>query len=197
MSKDIFWQELSVKQSDRTIIKGHRPHCVWFTGLSGAGKTTVANMFERRLLKQGVHTILLDGDNLRHGLNKDLGFGEADRGENIRRVAEVSRIMFDAGLVVIASLISPFSSDRQMARELFSQGDFTEVFVDTPLAECQLRDPKNLYEKARNGQLKNMTGLGSRYEVPVSPEVVIDTINLSADCSSELLFNEIKNKILL
>lgn len=173
--KNIVWQELAVKQEHRSQIKNHQPKCIWFTGLSGAGKTTIANLLEKALLERGVHTYLLDGDNVRHGLNKDLGFSDADRVENIRRVAEVARLMYDAGLVVITSFISPFSADREMARGLFQEGDFIEVFIETPINVCEERDPKGLYAKVRKGELKGFSGIDSLYEPRRSPEIVIRT----------------------
>lgn len=178
---NIRWQQLSINKSARARQKCQLPRCIWFTGLSGSGKSTIANLLEKRLFDQGLHTYLLDGDNLRHGLNRDLGFTEADRVENIRRVAEVSRLMVDAGLIVIASFISPFQSERQMARRLFSDSEFFEVFVDTPLAECEKRDVKGLYAKARRGELRNFTGIDSAYERPEHPELIVDTCNFSAE----------------
>lgn len=189
LNKNLVWQELAVKQEDRSQIKNHQPKCIWFTGLSGAGKTTIANLLEKALLDQGIHTYLLDGDNVRHGLNKDLGFSDADRTENIRRVAEVSRLMYDAGLIVIASFISPFESDRKTARELFPKGDFIEVFVETSIEVCEKRDPKGLYAKVRQGVLKGFSGIDSPYEPPCAPEVVIRTEVLTPDTSvAQLLF---------
>jgi len=164
---------------------GQRPCVVWFTGLSGAGKSTIANLVEKRLHALGRHTYLLDGDNVRHGLNKDLGFTDADRVENIRRVAEVSRLMVDAGLVVLVSFISPFRSERRMARALVADGEFIEVYVDTPLDVAESRDPKGLYVKARRGELKNFTGVDSPYEVPEQPELRLDTTRLTAEDSAQ------------
>lgn len=188
-NRHIVWQELAVKQCDRSQIKNHPSRCIWFTGLSGAGKTTIANLLEKTLLERGIHTYLLDGDNLRHGLNKDLGFSDADRTENIRRVAEVARLMLDAGLIVITSFISPFESDRQMARGLFSQCDFVEVFVKTPFGVCELRDPKGLYAKARKGELKGFTGIDSPYEAPKNPELSVDTELLSPKEAVEMIMD--------
>ena len=168
---NVHWQQLDVDRSARARIKGQTPRCLWFTGLSGAGKSTIANLVERRLLADGFHTILLDGDNVRHGLNRDLGFTDADRVENIRRVAEVAKLMMDAGLVVLVSFISPFRAERQMARDLIGDGEFMEVFVDAPLAVCEDRDVKGLYAKARAGKIANFTGIGSPYEAPESPEI--------------------------
>lgn len=152
---------------------------VWFTGLSGAGKSTIANLVEKRLHALGRHTYLLDGDNVRHGLNKDLGFTEEDRVENIRRVAEVSKLMVDAGLIVLTAFISPFRAERRMAREMLEDGEFVEVYVETPLAVAEARDVKGLYRKARAGQLKNFTGIDSPYEAPENAELTVDTTTLS------------------
>lgn len=174
-SSNIHWQALEVGRAARAEIKQQEPCCIWFTGLSGSGKSTIANLLEKRLHAEGRHTYLLDGDNVRHGLNRDLGFTEADRVENIRRIAEVSRLMVDAGLIVLVSFISPYRSERQMARELFAEGEFVEVFVDTPLAECERRDPKGLYAKVRRGELKNFTGVDSSYEPPEHAEVHLDS----------------------
>jgi bifunctional enzyme CysN/CysC len=185
---NIRWQALSIDKAARAQTKQQTPRCIWFTGLSGSGKSTIANMLEKKLFEQGFHTYLLDGDNLRHGLNRDLGFTEADRVENIRRVAEVARLMVDAGLIVLASFISPYRSEREMARQLFAEGEFIEVFVDTPLAECELRDVKGLYAKARRGELKNFTGIDSAYESPETPELALDTCKLTPEiCVQHIL----------
>ena len=180
-SQNVHWQALDVHKDARAEIKNQKPCVIWFTGLSGAGKSTIANLVEKRLLSLGCHTYLLDGDNVRHGLNKDLGFTEADRVENIRRVAEVARLMVDAGLIVLVSFISPFRSERRMARELVDESEFIEVFVDTPLAVAEQRDPKGLYRKARRGELKNFTGVDSPYESPEHPDVTLDTTRLSPE----------------
>ena len=172
---NIHWQHLDVDKTSRAAIKRQQPRCLWFTGLSGAGKSTIANLVEKKLLAMGRHTDLLDGDNVRHGLNKDLGFTDEDRVENIRRVAEVARLMTDAGLVVLVSFISPFRAEREMARALFPEGEFLEVHVDTSLAEAERRDVKGLYAKARRGELRNFTGIDSPYEAPESPELHLDT----------------------
>ncbi|MBB5014481.1 bifunctional enzyme CysN/CysC [Rehaibacterium terrae] len=172
---NVHWQQLDVDKAARAAIKGQAPRCLWFTGLSGAGKSTIANLVERRLHALGHHTYLLDGDNVRHGLNKDLGFSDEDRVENIRRVAEVAKLMVDAGLIVLVSFISPFRAERRMARELFAPGEFVEVFVDAPLEVCERRDPKGLYAKARAGQIPNFTGIGSPYEPPERAELHLDT----------------------
>ena len=172
---NIHWQHMDVDRQARARIKHQQPRCLWFTGLSGAGKSTIANLVEKKLLATGQHTYLLDGDNVRHGLNKDLGFTDEDRVENIRRVAEVAKLMTDAGLVVLVSFISPFRAEREMARALFADGEFLEVHVDTTLAEAERRDVKGLYAKVRRGELRNFTGIDSPYEAPESPEVHLDT----------------------
>lgn len=190
-AKNIHWQSLDVSKEARAGIKHQQPCCIWLTGLSGSGKSTIANLLEKRLLADGHHTYLLDGDNLRHGLNRDLGFTEADRVENIRRVGEVARLMVDAGLIVLVSLISPYRAGRQMARELFAEGEFIEVFVDTPLSECERRDPKGLYAKARRGELKNFTGIDSTYEAPENPEIHLRGWGLLAEASVEMILSRL------
>ncbi|RAK66509.1 sulfate adenylyltransferase subunit CysN [Phenylobacterium kunshanense] len=187
-SQNIHWQATDVSKAARALAKGQKARVVWFTGLSGSGKSTIANLLEKRLAAEGRHTYLLDGDNVRHGLNKDLGFTDEDRVENIRRVAEVSKLMVDAGLIVLVSFISPFRAERRMARELMGDGEFVEVFVDTPLAEAEKRDVKGLYAKARAGQLKNFTGIDSPYEAPENPELRIDTTARSAEEAAEQIF---------
>ena len=187
-ASNIHWQALDLNKTARALIKHQQPRCIWFTGLSGSGKSTVANLLEKRLHAAGQHTYLLDGDNVRHGLNRDLGFTEADRVENIRRVAEVARLMLDAGLVVLVSFISPYRAERRMARELFAPGEFVEVFVDAPLSECERRDPKGLYAKARRGELKNFTGIDSGYEAPEAPEIHLRTDEMdAAECVRNVL----------
>ena len=183
----MFWQSLAVDKDARSALKDQKTLCVWFTGLSGAGKSTLANLLEKRLHEAGRHTYLLDGDNVRQGLNRDLGFSEADRVENIRRVAEVARLMTDAGLIVVVSFISPFRGERRMARDLFAPGEFIEVFVDAPLAECERRDPKGLYAKARRGELKDFTGIDSAYEVPENAELTLNTLQHSAAECTEII----------
>ncbi len=190
-SDNVHWQAVDIHKSARAGIKGQRPRVLWFTGLSGAGKSTIANLVEKRLHVLGRHTYLLDGDNVRHGLNKDLGFTEADRVENIRRVAEVARLMVDAGLIVLTAFISPFRSERGMARSLLAAGEFVEVFIDTPLAAAELRDVKGLYAKARRGELKNFTGIDSPYEAPEHPEIHIDTTLISPEQAAELIVERV------
>ncbi len=180
-ASNIHWQALELDQAARAAALHQRPRCIWFTGLSGSGKSTIANLLEKRLHAEGRHTYLLDGDNVRHGLNRDLGFTEADRVENIRRVAEVARLMVDAGLIVLVAFISPFRAERRMARALFAEGEFVEVFVDAPLAECERRDPKGLYAKARRGELANFTGIDSPYEAPEAPEVRLSSAAMAPE----------------
>jgi len=191
-AQNVHWQAIDVDKDAHALLKGHRPCIVWFTGLSGAGKSTIANLVERRLHSLGVHTTLLDGDNVRHGLNHDLGFTEADRIENIRRVAEVARLMVDAGVVVLVSFISPFQAERRMARDLVLDGEFCEVFVDTPLAVAEDRDVKGLYGKARRGELPNFTGIDSPYEPPEDPEVRIDTTAVTPAEAAEQVVGQLR-----
>ncbi len=187
-SQNIHWQATDISKAARAAAKGQKARVVWFTGLSGSGKSTIANLLEKRLAAEGRHTYLLDGDNVRHGLNRDLGFTDEDRVENIRRVAEVSKLMVDAGLIVLVSFISPFRAERRLARELLGEGEFVEVFVDTPLAEAEKRDVKGLYAKARKGELKNFTGIDSPYEAPENAEIRIDTTQLTAEQAAEAIF---------
>lgn len=186
-STNIHWQSLEVGKAQRALLKNQTPRCIWFTGLSGSGKSTVANQLEKRLHAEGRHTYMLDGDNVRHGLNRDLGFTDADRVENLRRVAEVAKLMVEAGLIVIVSFISPFRAERRAARDLFAPEEFVEIHVSTPIAECEKRDVKGLYAKARKGELKNFTGIDSPYEVPENAEMVIDTSTKSPEeCALEV-----------
>ena len=169
----VIWRSAGIDKTARARAKSQTPCVLWFTGLSGAGKSTVASRLERKLYAAGVHTYLLDGDNVRRGLNRDLGFTDRDRVESVRRVAEVAKLMADAGLVVIVAMISPFRSERRMARNLMQKGEFVEIFVDTPLAVCEARDPKGLYAAARRGALPDFTGVDSPYEPPETPEIVL------------------------
>jgi adenylylsulfate kinase len=175
LSTNLTWHQAAVSKEDRARQKRQKPCVIWFTGLSGAGKSTLANALERALFERGHHCYLLDGDNVRHGLNRDLGFSDADRVENIRRIAEVAKLLVDAGLIAMTAFISPFRADRQLARDLLPADEFIEVYVATSLAVCEQRDPKGLYRKARAGQIPNFTGIDSAYEAPVNPELVIDT----------------------
>ena len=188
---NIHRQHLDVSRETHAHLKGQKPAVLWFTGLSGAGKSTIANLVEKKLAARGRHTFLLDGDNIRHGLNRDLGFTEADRIENIRRVGEVARLMADAGLIVLTAFISPFRAERHMVRRMVSEGEFFEIFVDTPLAEAEKRDVKGLYAKARSGELKNFTGIDSPYEPPEHAEIHIDTTELSADEAADLIVEKL------
>jgi bifunctional enzyme CysN/CysC len=182
---NIHWQPLLIGKTERAALKHQRPAIVWFTGLSGAGKSTIANMVEQRLHTAGHHTMLLDGDNVRHGLNRDLGFTEADRVENIRRAGEVARLLTEAGLIVLCSFISPYHAEREMVRRLVPDGDFIEVFIDTPIEECVRRDPKGLYAKAKAGKIKNFTGFDAPYEAPVNPEIHLHTVGQQPETLAE------------
>ena len=180
-ASNIHWEAMDIDKASRAEAKGQKPVILWFTGLSGAGKSTVANLVEKQLHARGNHTITLDGDNVRHGLNRDLGFTEADRVENVRRVSEVSKLMLDAGLITLSSFISPFRSERKMARDRVETDEFCEIFVDTPLAVAEQRDAKGLYKKARAGEIKNFTGIDSPYEKPQNPEIHLQMEDLSAE----------------
>lgn len=173
-SKNLFPQSFDITRQDREALKAQQGKVIWFTGLSGSGKSTLANALEHALYQAGKHTYILDGDNVRHGLNKDLGFSDADRIENIRRIAEVARLMADAGLIVITAFISPFKKDRELARDLIGTDHFFDVYVNTPLAVCEQRDPKGLYQKARRGEVVHMTGISSPYEAPEHPRFIAD-----------------------
>ncbi|MFT3905303.1 MAG: sulfate adenylyltransferase subunit CysN [Steroidobacteraceae bacterium] len=193
-SENIHWQALDVNKDNRAGQKNQQACVLWFTGLSGAGKSTIANLVEKKLFGLGRHTYTLDGDNVRHGLNRDLGFTDADRVENIRRVGEVARLMTDAGLIVLVSFISPFRAERRMARALLKEGEFLEIFIDAPLAEVEKRDPKGLYRKARAGEIRNFTGIDSPYEPPENPELRIDTTSLSAVEAAELIIEHLRRQ---
>lgn len=181
----LYRHAMKVDKAARATVNGQKPCVLWFTGLSGAGKSTVADLVEQRLYALGKRTMILDGDNVRHGLNRDLGFSDADRIENIRRVGEVARLMVDAGLITLVSFISPFRSEREMVRELMEPGEFLEIFVDASLEVCEARDPKGLYRKARAGQLPNFTGIGSRYEPPGTPELRLPAGDAPPDVLAE------------
>jgi bifunctional enzyme CysN/CysC len=196
-SRNVRWAAPSIGKASHAEQKGQQPCVLWLTGLSGSGKSTIANVVERKLHAIGRHSYLLDGDNVRKGLNKDLGFTQSDRVENIRRVAEVARLMVDAGLIVITSFISPFESERRMARDLFADGEFIEVFVDAPLAVAEERDPKQLYARARRGEIANFTGIDSPYEPPEAPELHIDTTYTSAEEAGERILDELRQRGIL
>jgi bifunctional enzyme CysN/CysC len=185
--QNVHWQTTEVTRERRARLLHQKPAVLWLTGLSGAGKSTIANLVETKLASLDRHTILLDGDNLRHGLNSDLGFSEADRAENIRRVGEVAKLLTDAGLIVISAFISPFRAERAMVRRLLRPGEFFEVFIDTPLALAEARDVKGLYKKARAGQLTHFTGVDSPYEIPHAPELRIDTTKLSLEEAADAI----------
>lgn len=195
-NNSLYLQRMSVQKEHRALKNDHKPCVVWLTGLSGSGKTSTADALENKLHALGYKTYTLDGDNVRHGLNNDLGFTDADRVENIRRVAEVAKLMVDAGLIVITAFISPFISERKYARQIFADNEFIEVFVDTPIEVCEARDPKGLYKKARSGQLKNFTGIDSEYQKPQNPEIVLESSKKSpeelADYVLEYLISKTK-----
>ena len=188
----LHWQRIDVDKRAHAMLKGHAPCVVWFTGLPAAGKSTIANLVEERLHALGMHTYLLDGDNVRHGLNADLGFTQADRVENVRRVAEVARLMVDAGLVVLVASISPFRAERRFARSLVAPNEFCEVFVDVPLAVAEARDPKGLYAKARRGGLPNFTGIDSPYERPEHPEVSVESHRMTAEEAGQRVIEQLR-----
>ena len=190
-AQNVHWQALEVSRENHARLKNQRPMVLWLTGLSGAGKSTIANLVEKKLSRMNRHTFLLDGDNIRHGLNRDLGFTDADRVENIRRIGEVAKLMTDAGLIVITAFISPFRAERRMVRELMAPGEFVEVFIDTPLIDAEARDTKGLYAKARRGELKNFTGIDSPYERPEAPEVHIDTTSLTPEQAADLIIEKL------
>jgi len=190
---NVHWQALEVTKVARADIKHQQARCLWFTGLSGSGKSTIANLLEKRLHAEGKHTYILDGDNVRHGLNRDLGFTEEDRVENIRRVGEVAKLLVDAGLIVIVAFISPYRAERQLARGLFEPGEFIEVYVDTPLEECERRDVKGLYAKARRGELKNFTGIDSDYEAPLAPEIHLQTVATKPETCVDHIFRLLRS----
>ena len=194
---NIVWHSTAVTKATRAALNGQRSCILWFTGYSGSGKSTTASALERRLAELGLHTYLLDGDNIRHGLNKELGFNDADRIENIRRIGEVSKLFVDAGLIVISAFISPFREERQMVRELVEDGEFFEVFMGTPLETCEQRDPKGLYKKARAGEIKNFTGIDDPYECPLNPEIHLktDKMTLNEEVNTIIRYLE-KNSII-
>lgn len=188
MSTNIVWHKHAVDKARRAESLGQKPRVLWFTGLSGSGKSTIANLLEQKLTAQDKHTYLLDGDNIRHGLCGDLGFTAQDRVENIRRISEVSKLFVDAGMIVITAFISPFRADRAFCRNLLAEGEFVEVFVDTPIEVCEQRDPKGLYKKARSGDIKDFTGIDSDYEAPNTPEIRLEYVEESAEQTVERLY---------
>jgi adenylyl-sulfate kinase len=191
INKNIQFQHFNLTQIERTKIKNQTPICLWMTGLSGAGKSTLANALELELNKKGKHTYILDGDNLRHGLNSDLGFSEADRNENVRRAAEAAQLMVDAGLIVIVGLISPFKQERDWVRSRFNDNQFKEIYISTSLQECEQRDVKGLYQKARQGEVKDFTGIDSPYEPPENPDAIIDTQDKSVSECVQLILEKV------
>jgi len=194
LNKNIVWHDHHITKEERAALKGQKPCILWFTGLSGSGKSTVANAVESKLFELKKHTYLLDGDNVRMGLNKGLTFSDKDRVENIRRIGEVSKLFVDAGSIVLTAFISPFQKERDVVRDLVDEGEFIEVFIDTPLAICESRDPKGLYEKARKGEIPNFTGISSPYEAPEKPEIHVKTEKLSIDESAMQIVTYLEEK---
>jgi adenylylsulfate kinase len=188
------WQPTTLDKTQRARQKQQNPCVLWFTGLSGSGKSTTANAVDQKLFARGYHTYLMDGDNVRHGLNRDLGFSNRDRIENIRRISEVTHLFLDAGLIVLTAFISPFHRDREMVRQLVGNDAFVEIFMDTPLALCEQRDPKGLYKKARRGELAHFTGIDSVYEPPVSPQLILDTARFDSDACAEQVIRYLLNQ---
>ena len=194
MAENIVWHSHDVDKKKRSEAKQQKPCVLWFTGLSGSGKSTIANLLEKKLTDEGRHTYLLDGDNIRHGLCGDLGFSDEDRVENIRRISEVAKLFVDSGTMVLTAFISPFKADRDFCRNLLEPGEFLEVYIDTPLDVCEQRDPKGLYKKARQGDIKNFTGIGSAYEAPENPEIHIEYKGQTAEESAQQIFDLLKEK---
>ncbi|NRD79227.1 adenylyl-sulfate kinase [Bacillus sp. BRMEA1] len=196
-STNITWHHTSISKHDRRSQNGHGSCTLWFTGLSGSGKSTIANAVSYELFRQGINEYVLDGDNIRHGLNKDLGFSDYDRSENIRRIGEVAKLFVDSGKIVTTAFISPFRSDRDLVRSLFEEGEFIEVFIDCPLEECERRDPKQLYAKARRGEIKDFTGIDSPYEAPENPEITIQSGSVTVEEAVEQVLNYLRDKNIL
>lgn len=194
MHNHVIWHQGAVTKGDRNVLNGHRSGLIWLTGLSASGKSTIAHAVEKELFDSGIRAYVLDGDNVRHGLNANLGFSPEDRKENMRRIAEVARLMVDAGLLVLAAFISPFREDRAAVRKLFNKDDFAEIYIKCSLAECENRDPKGQYKKARNGIIKNYTGVSAPYEEPEAPELVIDTEKMSPEDSAKAIMKYIEDK---
>lgn len=197
MATNIVWHKHEVNKQTRSDKLGQKPRVIWLTGLSGSGKSTLANLLEKKLYDQGKLTYLLDGDNVRHGLCGDLDFSDKDRVENIRRISEVAKLFVDSGVMVLTAFISPFQTDRDFCRNLLEEQEFVEVFVDVPLAVCEKRDPKGLYKKARNGEIRDFTGIDSTYDAPVNPEVHLEYKDESAEATAERLFNLLNDKGLI
>lgn len=192
MKNNVVWHQFRVSKLERSAQKKQRPCVLWFTGLSASGKSTIAGAVEQKLFELNHHTYLLDGDNVRHGLNKDLGFSDDDRVENIRRIGEMSKLFADAGLIVLSAFISPFRSDRQLVRDLMAEGEFVEIFMNTSLAVCEQRDPKGLYQKARKGEIKNFTGIDSEYEKPEKPEIILNTAQYDVETCAQQVIDYLK-----
>ncbi|QDP00645.1 adenylyl-sulfate kinase [Thalassotalea sp. PS06] len=193
-TENTVWHPTQISKSDRARLKKQRPCLLWYTGLSGSGKSTIANAVDDLLFERQCHTYLLDGDNVRHGLNGDLGFSDEDRVENIRRISQVGKLFVDSGLIVSTAFISPFQSDRDMARELLEQGEFIEVFIDTPIEICEQRDPKGLYKKARAGEIKDFTGIDSGYDIPVKPEIHVQTAEKDILACAQQIVDHLKTQ---
>ncbi|MCY8425304.1 adenylyl-sulfate kinase [Bacillus vallismortis] len=191
---NIIWHPAAISKSDRQSLNGHKSCVLWFTGLSGSGKSVLANAVDEKLYRMGIQSYVLDGDNIRHGLNKDLGFQTEDRIENIRRIGEVSKLFVDSGQMILTAFISPFREDRNMVRALFPQGEFFEIYVKCPLHVCEQRDPKGLYQKARNGEIKHFTGIDSPYEAPLSPDFIIESDQISISDGAEIIITELQTK---
>ncbi|MFD5848901.1 adenylyl-sulfate kinase [Cytobacillus pseudoceanisediminis] len=194
---NITWHDSAITKEDRRAQNGHGSVVLWFTGLSGSGKSTIANAVSHELFRQGINEYVLDGDNVRHGLNKDLGFSEADRNENIRRIGEVAKLFVDSGKIVTTAFISPFRSDRETVRALFEEGEFIEVFIDCPLEKCERRDPKKLYAKARRGEIKNFTGIDSPYEAPENPEITVRSDQYTVEEAVGQILTHLREKNIL
>lgn len=191
---NIIWHTASISKSDRQSLNGHKSCALWFTGLSGSGKSVLANAVDEKLYRMGIQSYVLDGDNIRHGLNKDLGFQTEDRIENIRRIGEVAKLFVDSGQMILTAFISPFREDRNMVRALFPEGEFFEIYVKCPLHVCEQRDPKGLYQKARNGEIKHFTGIDSPYEQPLSPDFIIESDQTSISAGADLIISELQSK---
>jgi|SRR5690554_492380 len=195
MEKNLFEHWFNIKREDRSKLKKHKPLLLWFTGLSGSGKSTVANAVEQALFSKGIHTYILDGDNVRKGINANLSFSPEDRTENIRRIGEIANLMLDAGIVVLAAFVSPYREDRENVKNIVGIANFVEIYVNTPLEECERRDVKGLYKKARKGEIENFTGVNAPYEVPLTPDIEIDTAQMNLDDCVTKITKEIREKI--